>query len=347
MDELKETDGQLGALTEGIEKNLVKAFCKLSAGLLNIPLQKIERHLAEKKADSNARIALTKSLTQRISEQLEVPEEYVTVVAAKAFGNIVQEQLQIESMLEKTHQLLQDTPQDKSEANRKYDNISDDWLNQFRESACQKSSEEAQELFSKVLAGEIRKPGSFSLLALTTLADMDQKVAELFNTFCSLCLVRLVDPDAFLSSNSFKIDDVRLPILRDNIIDAETIKPPDQLKISEFTNLYKSLYDKYGLNFSSFQLLLDHRLIMDGTYIKYNHFWYNNELWGFSPNSLQTTLLIPENPNITISGLALTSVGKELFHIIKGQTSSEYWKMIFNMIQDYYNVELINLSKPT
>ena len=163
MDEMEKSDDMLVPLSEGIEKNLAKAAWKLSAGLLNIPLQAIERHLSEKKSESDARIMVNQTLAQRISEQLDVPEEYVTLAVAKSFGNIVQEQLNLDSVFEKTQQSLQNTPQDETQADHNIEEISDDWLNQFREYACQKSSEEAQDLFSKVLAGEIRKPGSFSL----------------------------------------------------------------------------------------------------------------------------------------------------------------------------------------
>ena len=55
------------------------------------------------------------------------------------------------------------------------EDISKDWLNEFRGIACKKSSEDAQNLFSKVLAGEIRKPGSFSLRATNYLIRYGSK----------------------------------------------------------------------------------------------------------------------------------------------------------------------------
>ena len=224
-DEMSESSSDGIELSDGIEKNLLKAGWMLTAGLVNIPLQKIERHLAEKKADSDARIMVTQTLSQRISEQLNVPEKYVTLAVAKSFGNIVQEQVNVDSIYEKAQLHLQNTPQDKHEANRKVEEISDDWLNEFRDVACKKSSEETQDLFSKVLAGEIRKPGSISLRALTTLADMDQKVAQLFKAFCSLYLVKLDDPKMYhllKSKDTFKIKDARIPIIRDSLSDVAT-----------------------------------------------------------------------------------------------------------------------------
>jgi Protein of unknown function (DUF2806) len=44
--------------------------------------------------------------------------------------------------------------------------IEDDWLNFYAKLAEDKSSAELQQLFGRILAGEIRKPGSFSLKTL-------------------------------------------------------------------------------------------------------------------------------------------------------------------------------------
>ena len=43
----------------------------------------------------------------------------------------------------------------------------------------------------------------------------------------------------------------------------------------------KSIYNIFGLHFSEFQLLSEYGLIDNSSHIEYNHFWYNNELWGF------------------------------------------------------------------
>ena len=130
---------------------------------------------------------------------------------------------------------LQDEQPSETSPDSQTKNISDDWLNQFRDIACKKSSEDARDLFSRILEGEIRKPESLSLRTLTTLADMDQKVVSLFNTFCSLCVIKLEDPNAFLKSPSnFKINVARAPIIRGTINDAGTLPKhsnPDMDKI--------------------------------------------------------------------------------------------------------------------
>ena len=362
MDEMEKTDDALELLSEGIdlsegiEKNLLKVMWKLSAGLLNIPLQKIERHLNERSVDSKARIANTQAVAQQITERIEVDEEYVKIAATKHAESIINKQINLDNIVAKTKEKFQNTPQDETQADHNIEEISDDWLNQFREFACQKSSEEAQDLFSKVLAGEIRKPGSFSLRALTTLSDMDQNVAMIFKAFCSLCLVNLDNPRMYhltQSKSHFKIMDARIPFLSGGIEDIPIVSEthPRNLdsegnRLSKFTNMSKSIYNIFGLHLSEFQLLSEYGLIDNSSHIEYNHFWYNNELWGFLQPDVNFSQSSEDYQNITISGYALTSVGKELFHITKRHAHPQYWKLLTDYLQKLYNITLYKMPKP-
>ena len=232
-------------------------------------------------AETNARIAITQSAAKQISEQLKVPVEYVKTAGIKHAAKIVKEQLNLDTIVAKTMEGLQDIQANEADTESQIGDISDDWLNQFREVACKKSSEDAQDLFSKLLEGEIRNPESFSLKALTTLADMDQKIAKLFNTFCSLCLVYLEDPNGFLRSPSnFKIKDARVPIIEGSINDVGAI--PQNLKgekYDELSEISVSIYKTHGLGFTEFQLLSEYGLIQAEIIIDYSHFWYNNKLY--------------------------------------------------------------------
>lgn len=63
-----------------------------------------------------------------------------------------------------------------------------DWLNHFSEIAGQKSTPEMQLLFGKILAGEIRKPGSFSPMSINVLANLTPVIAKKFEKLCSVSI---------------------------------------------------------------------------------------------------------------------------------------------------------------
>lgn len=58
--------------------------------------------------------------------------------------------------------------------------IDDDWLNYFENYAEKASTERMQDLWARVLAGEVRKPATFSLTTLRFIPELDQEIAETF-----------------------------------------------------------------------------------------------------------------------------------------------------------------------
>jgi hypothetical protein len=67
--------------------------------------------------------------------------------------------------------------------------IDDDWLGEFSTLASNKSNLDVQVLLAKILAGEIRKPGTFSPLTLHILSTLTPQIAKSFEIFCNLCVV--------------------------------------------------------------------------------------------------------------------------------------------------------------
>jgi hypothetical protein len=66
--------------------------------------------------------------------------------------------------------------------------IEDDWLNFFVRCAEDKSSEELQALFGKILSGEIRKPGSFSLRTIQIMSTISKRDAEALSMLLSFAI---------------------------------------------------------------------------------------------------------------------------------------------------------------
>ena len=226
--------------------------------------------------------------------------------------------------------------------------IDDDWIIKFFDKCRLVSDDKMQDLWASILAGEANSTGSYSPKALTTLADMNQKAVMLFNTFCSLCIVYLEDPNAFLRSPSnFKIRDARVPIIRDSITDGATLRNiSSQQSLAKFSQKSQSIYQKYGFGFNEFQLLSEHGLIQDETLSDYLHFWYNNEIYLPVNSSAITPPKTEDYQQITVSGFRLSSVGRELFHITKRDDPPEYLEHLIDFFQEYYNLKMYRFPKP-
>jgi hypothetical protein len=67
--------------------------------------------------------------------------------------------------------------------------LDDDWMAFFKGKVDHLGTDEAKLFFGKVLAGEIKQPGSFSKRSLNILAEMGPRVGHLFDTLCNISTV--------------------------------------------------------------------------------------------------------------------------------------------------------------
>ena len=63
-----------------------------------------------------------------------------------------------------------------------------DWFMRFYEAVGNISDEEIQRVWAKILAGEVNKPGSFSLETLDVVRNLSKQDAELFTKICKHCI---------------------------------------------------------------------------------------------------------------------------------------------------------------
>lgn len=64
------------------------------------------------------------------------------------------------------------------------DPVDQDWISRFFENCQDIGNEEMQSLWAKLLAGEVAKPGTFSLRTLRVIRDLARDDALLFTSFC-------------------------------------------------------------------------------------------------------------------------------------------------------------------
>lgn len=90
-------------------------------------------------------------------------------------------QLNLEHVMDKAMSL----PTLKTDANP--DGLRPEWADEFVEHAGSKYDENAQDLWARLLAGELNKPGTFSRKAMRILDDMEPDDARAFESLCERC----------------------------------------------------------------------------------------------------------------------------------------------------------------
>lgn len=145
---------------------LIGAAVEIPAGLLDEQAQKI-------KDRTEARSKVMQSIAAKAAELAVADPAVMERGLHSLLGKAYREQENREDVAKKAAEHLQaDPPPADSEG------PSDDWMNVFEDRAAKASSEDLRELLSRILAGEVRRPGSFSLSTMHLISILDQPTAQ-------------------------------------------------------------------------------------------------------------------------------------------------------------------------
>ena len=283
-----------------IKRNAFKAFAQLCSAAVDIPVAYLEGKAAEKRAETEARIKIISTSAEEIAAQIRVDPEFARVAFRKFGQKIIREQINLNLTSEAAARELQTpTSMDEPVADAVQDTtINDDWLNNFEKEASQKSTEDMHQMFGRILAGEIRRPSTFSIRTVKLLGELDPKVAGLFRTLCSTCISLNIP-------GLGRVMDARVP----------------SLVGSASSNSLAA----YGLSFDQLNVLHEFGLIIPDYNSYFGYEWcianeqnqvglafaHQKRLWGLvsSPERKKTDKL-------QIDGVALSSSGKELLQVV-------------------------------
>ena len=320
-----------------IARNASKAFRQLCSAAVEWPAAFFKGKAAERQAITSSRVKIIESITDQTVQQMEVDSEYAHRAVKKYGKKIIGEQINLDKTVaiatdelknglpdNSTNQSTSESDQGPSTSSTNQDVnggeekiIDDDWLNSFETEARQKSTEDMQHRFGRILAGEIRNPGSYSIRTLKTLGELDQNIAVLFKRFCSACVV----VEVLGIPNSEQGFDARVLCLGGS--------------------LGSNALSKYGLGLDQLNILDEYSLITSGDISLHDYnlvslydynlcivyeddpvplpFQHQSKSWALLP--------LPDwdhKSEFRLSGVMLSRVGRELFCIVDQDPMPEY-----------------------
>ena len=309
-----------------VTRNAAKALNRLCTAAVDVPVAYLEGRAARQRTLTEVENDLLKKNAGQIAEKMDVPPEYVHRAGIKFAEKIVREQINHDRISAVAMEELQQSDSG-SAANQGADNskekpISDDFLNSFDEEARHKSSEEMQVLFGRILAGEIRKPGTFSIRTLKVLGEIEREAAILFRRLSSLCIATIgIDGE---------------------VVDARACylgREPGTKALRQ-----------YGLNFHHLNILNECGLIMSeyNTYAPYvldEHplpFLHQRRRWVLLPSDDRE-----KSREFMVTGIALSRAGRELFPIVDQSSVKGYTEDLkkYFASQNLRMVEIPNKTK--
>jgi hypothetical protein len=182
----------LGKLAEGLSKPAVKLIEVVSSGIGALYEPVAIRRRADAEAQKLLKLETAKAEAEELRKDIQLTRHLgrlqsfvksdpglVERAKARLATQEIQGQLNVEAIADGAMKHL---PQDVSE-----DPVSDDWRQRFFKLAADVSDEDMRELWSKVLAGEVSQPKTYSPRTLEILHGITANEAALFTRFASLC----------------------------------------------------------------------------------------------------------------------------------------------------------------
>lgn len=166
-------------------KNLDKAAARLILSSADRFIGWSKRRAKVKDAQAEATVDLIRKGSNAVAERIDAGDrELAERAIIAAIGENIQAQRNRERIAEFASDELGLDPGSADATGE----IDDDWLNVFSERASQVSKEQMQLLWGRVLAGEIRQPGSFRLRTLQALSVVDAEEAKLVHEHMNLVI---------------------------------------------------------------------------------------------------------------------------------------------------------------
>jgi hypothetical protein len=169
--------GAVTGLAAPVRTSFLKALNDLLGGLTAIPAAKLKQFAQSIEDTTAARSLIAAMIAKTASESMSTDhvlmqaaaEVYFPTALRKARNRIGVAQKAAEHISEKLGEEPNAAPPE------------DDWMNVYVRFAEDASSEKLQDMFGRILAGQIVRPGSFALSTMRAVAELDQSIAEDFS----------------------------------------------------------------------------------------------------------------------------------------------------------------------
>ena len=161
----------------------VAAFDRLVGSMLDMPAAYFEGVARKKRLRDEIESRLKSAQSQLAENQIAGTPELGTILINDVLKEKARKQINMAGVAVDAIDAIKALPPPGAAAESEafgstQEPIDEDWMNQFVRYAEDASSEWLQQVWGRVLAGEIRKPGSFSRHTLRFVAELDKEAAE-------------------------------------------------------------------------------------------------------------------------------------------------------------------------
>lgn len=175
----------------------------------------------------DAKVVVTRALADRVADKIRKgdlfntqEQEFISLIFEKEARRLGNQQAVVERVVKVLPEVSDQLKQLPSQDDR---GTSAEFIGRSESIASEFTDDKLRDMFARVLAGEIVRPGSFSLRTLDTIRLMDQNVAQIFDRFRKLLfdteyVINLASIDEILKKHDVSMQD-RLELQDAGLID--------------------------------------------------------------------------------------------------------------------------------
>jgi len=185
-------------LTVSGKSRFLAAADRFLGGLIGIPAAHLEGIRERAEIGNRIRTEKIRAQGRVMTGLLNDMDEAGRIAVQRFVVEEIRKQSNRETVLAEAIEAVRSLPPlDSPETGDDAPEIEDDWINVFASFAEKASSDRLRQLWGRILAGEVRKPGSFALSTLRVISEMDSEIATAFQEVVALRIGRdvLLKPD--------------------------------------------------------------------------------------------------------------------------------------------------------
>jgi hypothetical protein len=163
-----------------IKSSLMGAIGALIGDLTAVPRAWLRRYAQEVDDTTAARSFVSRELEKRVAEQAGSDPETMNAAMEVMLPSAVKKARNRVQVAELAVSFFAEAAAEDTTSGQDPSAPDADWIDKFTRFAEDASSERLQDLFARILAGEVRRPGSYSLSTLRVVSELDKSLAEDF-----------------------------------------------------------------------------------------------------------------------------------------------------------------------
>jgi hypothetical protein len=163
----------------------ISALDRLGGNFIDQFSTRIEAKTSRDRAKIGAEREIIEAATKHAVERLGKNPEFVDRMLADIIGTAVSQRENKDAVIQYAIEDLRNEPPTEDEANSGPETIAENTLNRIEFYAEGASTDEIRERFGKVLAAEIRRPGTFAAKTLRIVDELDSHTAAFFERFAA------------------------------------------------------------------------------------------------------------------------------------------------------------------